>query len=100
MELLKWIDGLGAGALRSVEAVLRGGVERERTSRMSVCLYISAARDVYFPSSFMPPSSVQPCCLKNTRARWFPLHAIICIHPIHIHIHNPPPPRQSVRCLT
>lgn len=45
------------------------------TSFVRICLYNSAALDVYF-ASILPPS-VQPCCLKKICARLFPPKLII-----------------------
>lgn len=45
------------------------------TSLESICLYNSAALDVYL-ASILPPS-VQPCCLKKTCARLFPPKVIV-----------------------
>mmetsp|Transcript_9102 Transcript_9102/g.22555 ORF Transcript_9102/g.22555 Transcript_9102/m.22555 type:complete len:315 (+) Transcript_9102:775-1719(+) len=43
----------------------------------SMARYSCAARDVYLDSILSDPTSSQPCCLKNWRARWFPPIAII-----------------------
>uniref|UniRef100_A0A0A8YH66 Uncharacterized protein n=1 Tax=Arundo donax TaxID=35708 RepID=A0A0A8YH66_ARUDO len=45
------------------------------TSFERICLYNSAALDVYFASTL--PPSVHPCCLKKACARLLPPKAII-----------------------